>query len=65
MGSQGGLGFGAGFEFLLGGSRVVISRVISRLTIVVTHIRGLITPLITTREPPSRAKGFGLFWRFA
>ena len=27
--------------------------VISRVTIVITHLRGLITPLITTHEPPS------------
>ena len=39
---------------LLGGSWVVISRVISRLTILITHTRGLITLLITTPEPPSR-----------
>ena len=40
---------------LLGGSWVVISRVITRVTIlIVTPIRGLITPLITTPEPPSR-----------
>ena len=38
---------------LLGGSWVVISRVISRVAILITHIRGLITPLITTHEPPS------------
>ena len=38
---------------LLGGSWVVISRVISRATILITHIRGLITLLITTPEPPS------------
>ena len=38
---------------LLGGSWVVRSGVISRVTIVITHIRGLITPLITTHEPPS------------
>ena len=31
---------------------MVISRVISRVTILVTHIRGHITPLITTPEPP-------------
>ena len=37
----------------LGGSWVVISGVISRVAIVMTHIRGLITPLITTHEPPS------------
>ena len=41
---------------LLGGSWVVISRVISRTTMVVTYIRGLITPLVTTHEPPSRAE---------
>ena len=35
--------------WLLGGSWVVIIGVISRVTI---HIRGLITPLITTHEPP-------------
>ena len=39
---------------LLGGSGVVISRVISRVTILITHIQGLITPLITTPEPPSK-----------
>ena len=39
---------------ILGGSWVVISRVISRVTILITHIRGLITLLITTHEPPSR-----------
>ena len=38
---------------LLGGSRVVISGVVSRITIIITHIRGLISPLITTHEPPS------------
>ena len=27
--------------------------VISRVTILITHIRGLILPLITTHEPPS------------
>ena len=39
---------------MLGGSWVVISRVISRVTMVATYIRGLITPLVTTHEPPSR-----------
>ena len=38
---------------LLGGSWVVISRVIGSITTVITHIRGLLTPLITTLEPPS------------
>ena len=37
----------------LGGSWVVISRVISRVTILIIHIRRLITSLITTHEPPS------------
>ena len=41
--------------WLLGGSWVVISRVISRVTILITHIRGLIAPLIATPEPPSKA----------
>ena len=40
---------------LLGGSWLVISGVISRVTIIITHTRGLITLLITTHEPPSRA----------
>ena len=31
---------------------------ISRVTIAMTHIRGLIAPLITTHEPPSRLWGF-------
>ena len=30
--------------------------VISKLTIVITHIRGLTTILITTHEPPSRGQ---------
>ena len=33
---------------------MVVSRVISKVTILITHIRGLITLLITTHEPPSR-----------
>ena len=33
------------------GSWVVISRVIGKITIVITYVRGLITPLITTHEP--------------
>ena len=31
-----------------------ISRVVSRLTMVITYIGGLVTPLITTHEPPSK-----------
>ena len=38
---------------ILGGSWVVITGVRIRLTILITHIRGLITPFITTHEPPS------------
>ena len=38
---------------ILGGSWVVISGVLSRATRIITHIRGLITPFITTHEPPS------------
>ena len=36
-----------------GGSWVVISAVIGRVTIFITHTKGLITLLITSREPPS------------
>ena len=43
---------GVGFN-LLGGSWAVISRVISRVTIIITRIRGLMTPLITTLNPQS------------
>ena len=39
----------------------MMRRVITRVTILITHIRGLITPLITTHEPPSRVEGAG-FW---
>ena len=38
---------------MLGGSWVVIRRGLSRITILITQIRGLITLLITTHEPPS------------
>ena len=41
---------------VLGGSWVVISGVISKVTIVMTHIRGLITLLITAHEPPSSSR---------
>ena len=41
---------------VLGGSGVVLSRVISRVTIVITYVSGLITLLITTPGPPSRAR---------
>ena len=38
----------------------IISRVISRVAIAITYIRGLITPLVTTQEPPSRPRIWGL-----
>ena len=38
---------------LLGGSWAVISGDIIRVTLLITHIRGLRTPLVTTHEPPS------------
>ena len=41
---------------LLGGSWVVISGVISPLVWVVNTVTLLITPLITTHEPPSSRK---------
>ena len=44
---------------LLGGYWLVISGVISRVAILTSHIRGLITPLTTTHEPPSRVQGLG------
>ena len=48
---------GVGFRLfqgaLLGGSWVVINGVKSRVTILITHIRVLITPLITTHEHSS------------
>ena len=43
-------------QSLLGGSWVVISGVISRVTILITHTRGLIALLITPHEPPSGAR---------
>ena len=45
---------------LLGGSWVVISGVISFLTWVISIVTLLITPLITTHEPPSNAVSLGL-----
>ena len=41
----------------LGGSWVVISGAISRVNILITHIRGSITLLVTTHEPPSLDTG--------
>ena len=42
----------ASVQRVLGGSWVVISGLISRVTLTITQIKGLITPLITTHEPP-------------
>ena len=39
---------------LLGGSWVVIRGVISRVTIIITHITGFISPRIIAHEPPSK-----------
>ena len=39
---------------MLGGSWVVISEAISPLIWVITMVTLLLTPLITTHEPPSR-----------
>ena len=33
---------------------MIISGMIKRVTTVITHVRGLITPLMTTHEPLSR-----------
>ena len=42
------------------GSWVVISGVRSRVTIVITHIRGFRTLLITTHEPPSSRASYSM-----
>ena len=44
---------------VLGGSWVVINGVINRVTILISHVRGLITPLIPTHAPPSSEVGSG------
>ena len=41
-------------DFILGGSWVGKNGVISRVTLLTTHLKGLITPLVATREPPSQ-----------
>ena len=46
---------------ILGGSWEVTSRIISRVTIPIPHIRGLTTPLITTHEPPSTGYCTGFY----
>ena len=39
--------------FLSGGAWVVISGLICRVTIVLSPLKGLMTPLLATHEPPS------------
>ena len=34
---------------------MAVSGIISRVIILITHIRGLIVPLISTHEPPSKS----------
>ena len=46
----------------LGGSWVVISRVISKVTIIIMIIGDFIPPLITTHEPPSSAAKAPFSW---
>ena len=50
-----------GFRVVLGGSWVVISRVINPVIWVIT----IVTPLITTHEPPSRVSAFRRFMALA
>ena len=40
---------------LLGGSWVARSGVLSRVALVIAHVRGLKAILVTIREPPSRS----------
>ena len=40
-------------------SWVAISGVVSRVTISIAHIKGLMTVLVTTHEPPSEVQGLG------
>ena len=42
------------YTHIRGGSWVVTSGVISRVTIIIIRIRALITPLLSTHEPSSR-----------
>ena len=43
---------------MLGGSWVVINGVISRITIIITHVAGLVTLLITTPKPKNPVEPF-------
>ena len=53
-------GLGSRTSFILGGSWVVISRLTSPLIWVITIVTLIITPLITTHEPPSMFSGVTL-----
>ena len=57
---------GKSLTSVLGGSWVVISGIISRLTLIITHLRGLIAKITTTHEPSSRFVGHEGFavWDF-
>ena len=48
-------------SWLLGGSWVAINGVIIKVNILISHIRGLITPLATTHEHPSRGGRTSVF----
>ena len=37
----------------------IISRVLSRASVVITYIGRLITPLLTSHEPPSKVSSLG------
>ena len=50
------------FGAILGGSWVGIGGVTSMATIV-TRLGGLVTPFMTTHEPPSKAFSFGQYGR--
>ena len=58
-----GVVLGLGVLVLLGGSWVAISGVISPLIWVLTIVTLLISPLITTQQPPSRGS-HGIFGGF-
>ena len=53
-------GGGRGYKEVLGGSWVVISGVISRVTIVITHIKGTYNP--TSNYPCTSKYGSGLYY---
>ena len=63
-----GFGFNGGFKrfrALLGGSWVVISGVIIKVTIVITHIQGLINLLVSTQVGEGFMRSHGVQFSFA